>query len=70
MPPSLNPKGKNMDHNDKAAKSDYDLHCLLIMKAEGVSKSKAQFMAWCEGEGGLAKRLGQGALPFQQEKSK
>lgn len=55
---------------DEKQKSDFDLHLLLIMKQEGLSKAKAHFRAWCEGPDGLNKRLGQGSLPLEPEKSK
>lgn len=38
-------------------KSDFDFHVLLIMRQDGVSKSKATFMAWAEGPTGIADRL-------------
>lgn len=38
-------------------KIDFDLHVGLIMRAEGVSKSKAVFTAYLEGRQGLEKRL-------------
>lgn len=38
-------------------KNDYALHVALIMKMDGVSKAKAQFIAWCEGKKGLEERL-------------
>lgn len=39
------------------SKNDFDLHVLLIMKAENLPKSKATFKAWLEGPAGLKVRL-------------
>lgn len=50
---------------EKAEKADFDLHCLLIMKQEGVTKSKALIRAWSEGRDGLSQRLGQKVLPLK-----
>lgn len=41
---------------------DFDLHVSLIMRQDDVTKSTALWRAWCEGEKGLAHRLGQPVL--------
>lgn len=41
----------------KEMKADFDLHVLLIIRQDKVTKSVAQFRAWCEGQGGLGRRL-------------
>lgn len=46
-----------MEKATQPAKADFDLHVLLIMKTDGLPKSKATFKAWLEGEAGLKKRL-------------
>lgn len=43
---------------EKQQQEDFKLAVMLIMKQEGVPKSKATFMAWLEGPSGLQKRLG------------
>ena len=43
----------------KAAKSDFDLHVMLIAKQESITPAKARFVAWLEGNAGLQSRLGQ-----------
>lgn len=55
--------------DDKQKKADFDLHILLIMRQEGITKAKAQFRAWLEGEQGLAARLGQKSLPLDQKEA-
>lgn len=39
------------------SKAEFDLHVLLIMKQDGLSKSKALLKAYIEGLGGVARRL-------------
>lgn len=51
----------------KQQKNDFALHVALIMKTHGVPKSRAAFIAWCEGHDGLNKRLGQDALPMTDD---
>lgn len=47
-----------MDKKMIAAKQrDFTLHVALIMKQNEVSKTKALFVAWMEGETGLGTRL-------------
>ncbi|QCS37238.1 hypothetical protein [Tortoise microvirus 73] len=41
----------------KRAKTDHDLHVLLLMKREGLSKSDAIVMAYLDGLNGLQDRL-------------
>lgn len=41
-----------------ATKEDYDLHVLLIMRKDRVTKSKALLIAYQEGIAGLTNRLG------------
>lgn len=40
------------------AKTNHDLHVLLVMKQDNVSKSKALLTAYREDKAGLNKRLG------------
>lgn len=53
-------------YEDKKAvaklRRDFDLHVSLIMRQDDVTKSTAHWRAWCEGEKGLAERLGQPVL--------
>lgn len=53
-------------YEDKKAvakmRRDFDLHVSLIMRQDDVTKSTALWRAWCEGEKGLAERLGQPVL--------
>lgn len=49
------------------AKDDFALHVMLVMKQNGVPKSKAQVVAWMEGEEGFNIRLGTPKLPFAKE---
>lgn len=41
---------------DAQAKLDCELHTLLIMKQDGISRSKAVYRAWAESSPGLARR--------------
>lgn len=50
----------------RQSKNDFALHVALIMKTHSVPKSKAYFLAWCEGYDGLNKRLGQDTLPLEE----
>lgn len=38
-------------------KVTWDLHVLVIMRQTGLNKGQASWLAWCEGEKGLEKRL-------------
>lgn len=38
-------------------KVTFDLHVLVIMRQTGLNKGQASWLAWCEGEAGLNKRL-------------
>lgn len=49
-------------------KADASLHVALVMKQEDCSKATALWMAWAEGQAGLAKRLGQKELPLEVKK--
>jgi len=56
--PTVPRKWGNMSTKElKKATSDFQLHCALIMHQENLSKAKAQFVAWLEGEDGLEDRL-------------
>lgn len=53
-----------MDKKEQAkARDDLALHVLLAMR-EGMTKAKAQAVAYSEGKVGLDRRLGQSSLPF------
>lgn len=38
-------------------RNDFNLHVMLIMRQDDVSKSAAVFAAYCEGDAGLRDRL-------------
>lgn len=48
-------------------KRKFALHVNLIGHQENIPKSEATFRAWCEGEAGLSRRLGQMQLPLKGE---
>ena len=52
MADEMNPKKIEADQ-----KRRFELHVMLICEQDRVPKSKAHFMAWLEGPGGLTTRL-------------
>lgn len=44
-------------------RNDFALHVSLIMRQDGVTKSKAVFLAWAEGPKSLDARLERGSAP-------
>ena len=47
-----------MDKKEMAKKqAEFQLHVLLVMRQQNVSKSVATFTAWLEGEDGVSIRL-------------
>lgn len=50
---------KRLDPKEvKKREADFKLHVALIVRQDGLPLPKARFVAWCEGEAGLARRLG------------
>lgn len=57
---------KELDKKQQAAlKADFALHVALIQKQDGATQTNARWLAWTEGQAGLARRLGQGTLPLK-----